>query len=179
MNYKDLQDKAKALGLRYVSVSRAELIRTIAEKTGVSAEAPSQLPTETQPIKADPTGGTGNGAPSEPVVEQPMTPPAGGGVGKAKRGRPAKENVQVKPTPETPKEVEVPKDTNTATVYDGSFKVRAYTLQNHGENFIELAKSFVEGHPTYRIEFTKQLPALRCPNCGSVVRCGTCGKALS
>jgi len=170
MNYKDLQNKAKELGLPYVGVSRVELEKTIAEKT--NGEPP--VPPEPQEQKT-------------PVVEKPVIVESK--KEKGKRGRKSKENkeespeLKNKPTeptpPEPPKEIEVPKDANTATIFDGSFKVRVYTLENHGEDFSELAKSFIKGNPKFRVEFTKQLPVLRCPNCGAKVKCGTCGKDIS
>lgn len=174
MNYKDLQNKAKELGLPYVGVPRIELEKNISEKTGVIPETKVETPL----ISSDPKAGTGNDEANTPVVDQIIIPV----LGEDKKEEPKKRG----PKPKQDK-VEAPsktvKDThekaNTATIYDGSFKVRAYTLEAHGEKFDELAMSFVSDKPKYRIVFTYELPNLTCKNCGAKIRCSTCGKEVS
>lgn len=77
-------------------------------------------------------------------------------------GKPSVENKQVNEVSENA----------DAVIYHGKHKVRTYTLESHGENYVELAKQYVS-HPDredYRIEFETVVTRLTCPNCGKKFR---------
>lgn len=107
VSYRELQEKAKELGLRYVGVSEKELRKSI--KEALSSEKSSK---ETPPKDAD------------------------------------------------------------AVVYQGKRRVRVYSLEQHGQDYIKLAEQFVS-HPErkdYRIEFEKVESRITCPYCGKKFR---------
>ena len=119
MSYKDLQNKAKELGLKYIGVSTEDLKKAIAEKTGASKLVKPELP---------------------------------------------------KIKEETPLESK-DKDAD-AVVYHGKRKIRTYTLEQHGKDYVKLAKQYIS-HPEreeYRIEFETVETRLTCPHCGKKFR---------
>lgn len=70
------------------------------------------------------------------------------------------------------KQVDEVSDNADAVIYHGKHKVRKYTLESHGDNYIELAKQYIS-HPDredYRIEFETVVTRLTCPNCGKKFR---------
>ena len=63
-------------------------------------------------------------------------------------------------------------DNADAVIYHGKHKVRAYTLESHGDDYVELAKQYIS-HPDredYRIEFETVVTRLSCPHCGKKFR---------
>jgi len=59
-----------------------------------------------------------------------------------------------------------------AVVYNGKHRVRTYTLERHGENYVQLAKQYIS-HPEreeYRIEFETVETRITCPHCGKKFR---------
>jgi hypothetical protein len=192
-NYKDLQDKAKELGLPYVGVSRAELEASIAAKTGETTEATSTPPNES-PINSSEEGvRTEAQADEAPVPPQDAEKPAEKPK-KEKKGKKAKtvqkeekvgeetsdqstDEPEEKEEPKLPAnyEVEAPEGTNTAVVWDGINVIRTYSLIIHGKNFLELAREFVKERPKLRLEFREQNEVKRCPNCGTEIKCSGCG----
>ena len=121
MEYKELQAKAKSLGLKYVGVSADKLEKSI-----------KNVETKT------------------PKKETP----------KEKVKQTEEENVDNKDA--------------DAVVYHGKHKVRTYTLERHGKDYIKLAKQYVS-HPkreeeNYRVEFEKVETRIMCPNCGKKFR---------
>lgn len=79
--------------------------------------------------------------------------------------------VQEKPSVDSRKVDELDENPD-AVIYHGKHKVRKYTLESHGENYVELAKQYVS-HPDredYRIEFETVVTRLTCPNCGKKFR---------
>ncbi|MFA5395225.1 MAG: hypothetical protein WC346_04325 [Methanogenium sp.] len=68
---------------------------------------------------------------------------------------------------------EEPKDKDAdAVVYYGKRKVRTYTLERHGKDYVKLAKQFIS-HPEreeYRVEFETVETRLTCPHCGKKFR---------
>lgn len=116
MSYKDLQDQAKKLGLKYVGVSAKQLEKDIKEalKVSTSPEAPPKSEDKSKPKD---------------------------------------------------KEAD-------AVVYCGKRKIRAYTLERHGEDYVKLAEQYIS-HPEredYRIEFETVETRLTCPHCGKKFR---------
>jgi len=117
MEYKELQAKAKSLGLKYVGVSADKLEKSI---KNVEAKTPKK---------------------------------------------------EDKPEKEAPKKPE-PKENADAVVYHGKHKVRTYTLERHGKDYVKLAKQYCS-HPEreeHRVEFEKVETRIMCPNCGKKFR---------
>ena len=59
-----------------------------------------------------------------------------------------------------------------AVVYSGKRKVRTYTLEQHGKDYVKLAERYVS-HPEregYKIEFETVETRLTCPHCGKKFR---------
>lgn len=206
MNYTEMQDKAKELGLPYVGVKRGELEASIVAKTGVPIES-------TEPQNINPAEGT---PPIEPVISAPAQPEepkltkeekkAQKETEKAEAKRIKDEEAAQKAAEEEEKrvseekalaeqkekeklaaaenipvnyEVEVPEDANTAEIWEGQRKVRTFSLANHGEEFAELAKTYVRRNPKLKIQFIDKQSSLLCPNCGSKISCSKCGIELS
>jgi len=114
MDYKELQAKAKELGLKYVGVSEKELKKSIKETKVAEPELP----------------------PIEENIDPPLEPDA------------------------------------DAVVYNGKHKVRTYTIEQHGKNYIKLAEQYVS-HPDregYEIKFETVETRLTCPHCGKKFR---------
>ena len=112
MSYKDLQAKAKELGLKYIGVSKEGLEQSIKE-----AEAPKVIKT-------------------------------------------------------SPKESPKSKEDADAVIYHGKRKVRTYTLEHHGKDYVKLAEKYVS-HPEredYKIEFETVETRITCPYCGKKFR---------
>ena len=132
MSYKDLQAKAKELGLKYVGISEKDLKLSIAKKTGASKLAKPQLP--------------------KPKVEN------------------FNKDTNVAPPlePKTDKEVTSLKEKDAdAVVYQGKRKIRTYTLERHGKDYVKLAKQYTS-HPEregYEIKFETVETRLTCPYC--------------
>lgn len=63
-------------------------------------------------------------------------------------------------------------DTADAVVYHGKNRVRVYTLEQHGENYKELAQQFVDSpkRDGHRIEFETVETRITCPHCGQKFR---------
>lgn len=121
MKYKELQEKAKKQGLKYVGVSKDKLEKSIKEA-------------EATPKKE---------APKKPRVEKIKEEE---NLGKA--------------------------EDRDAVVYSGKHKVRTYTLERHGKDYIKLAEQYVS-HPEreeYRIEFEKVETRIMCPHCNKKFR---------
>jgi hypothetical protein len=192
-SYGELQKQAKELGLPYTAVSRKALEASIAEKLG--ADKPIETPVEPVVTAPEPTV-------TEPVADDKgnlalVTPKEVKSKSKIKRETIQKLDKEVKkaqdvvlePEPVAPVfpepvvlanyEVEVPEDANTATIYDNRNKVRTYSVEQHGEEFAELAKSFLMSHPKYRVEYKNQKLNLKCSNCGANIKCNNCGQEIS
>lgn len=112
--YKDLQEKAKKLGLPYVGVSTENLKKSIEEAESTTGNPPE--------------------GPQDPEDED---------------------------------QKEDPKEANVAIVYNGRHEVRRYSLAIHGENFAELAESFVSSpdRSDYEIKLRKLEEGVVCPSC--------------
>lgn len=114
MNYKELQAKAKKLGLKYVGVSKEDLIKNITEAK--------------------------------------------------------KENApEIKEKPASEEDSSERKD---AVVYSGKHKVRTYTYERHGEDYVKLAEQYIS-HPDredYRIELEGVVSRVMCPYCNKKFR---------
>ena len=186
MTYKELQDKAKELGLPYVEVSKKDLRKSIDGKVGTPVETPSTEEVPTPPVSEDGIPPDPVSEEKVPVVEHPVI--VSNEQPKAKRGRPAKlaetvfakaQDEKLSVTDDKEKEIKIPENVNAAVIYDGNFKVRTYSLESHGEEFIDMAKSFVSDNPKLRIEYYIYSQFLKCKNCGSPIVCGTCGKQVS
>ena len=142
MDYKSLQAKAKELGLKYVGVSEKDLKKSIKE-----AESKKVKPQykEMKSKNYDPK----KPLPSDEDIDEQV------------------ETVPVEST--EPKDVEKNAD---AVVYHGKRKVRTYTREQHGEDYVKLAEQYIS-HPEregYRIEFETVETRLTCPNCGKKFR---------
>jgi len=109
MNYRELQAKAKKLGLKYVGVSKKDLQESIESTT------------------------------------------------KEKR---------------TPTNEEKDNNDKDAVVYNGKHKVRTFTIERHGPNYIELAKKYISHKD--REEYTLRMESfeakIACPYCGRKFR---------
>jgi len=67
---------------------------------------------------------------------------------------------------------EEPKENADAVVYHGKHKVRTYTLERHGKDYVKLAKQYCS-HPEreeHRVEFEKVETRIMCPHCGKKFR---------
>jgi len=73
----------------------------------------------------------------------------------------------------SPKKSSKPKEKDAdAAVYRGKRKVRVYTLERHGKDYVKLAEQYIS-HPEregYRIEFETVETRLLCPHCGKKFR---------
>jgi hypothetical protein len=59
-----------------------------------------------------------------------------------------------------------------AVVYNGSYIVRKYSLETHGEKFVELAKEF-SSKRKYVVNFEKIKHGIKCPSCGHIIEQNT------
>jgi len=118
MSYKELQARAKDLGLKYVGVSAKKLKKNI--KEALEKE----------------TSQTESSIPSPPVSSKPKD-----------------------------KKVD-------AVVYHGKRKIRTYTFEQHGKDYIKLAEQYIshEEREDYKIEFETVETRLTCPHCGKKFR---------
>ncbi len=72
---------------------------------------------------------------------------------------------------EEPSKENLQKDAD-AVIYQGKRKVRVFSLEQHGKDYIKLAEQFIS-HPKrkdYRIEFQIVETRLTCPYCGRKFR---------
>lgn len=83
-----------------------------------------------------------------------------------------KQNKQIKSSiiPDLPAK-EVSPDVE-AVVYNGSYIVRKYSLETHGEKFIELAKEFASKRK-FVVNFEKIKHGIKCPSCGHIIEQNT------
>jgi len=119
MSYKDLQNKAKKLGLKYVGVSEKDLVESIKEAEKETDKSPKKEWKEKTPKK------------STKITENA-----------------------------------------DAVVYHGKRKVRTYTLERHGKDYVKLAEQYIS-HPEregYTIEFETVETRITCPHCGKKFR---------
>lgn len=68
----------------------------------------------------------------------------------------------------TEEPVKTPGEFNTAIVLDNGREVRQYTLEEHGDDFAELAETFAKKHK-YSVELRDVKPGQRCPHCGGLI----------
>ena len=111
MSYKELQARAKDLGLKYVGVSAKQLKKNF--KEALEKEKPSSV---------------------------------------------------VSPKPKDKKA--------DAVVYCGKRKVRTYTFEQHGKDYVKLAEQYIshEEREDYIIKFETVETRLTCPHCGKKFR---------
>src|SRR6266852_3238054 len=128
MNYSELKEKAKELGLPYFGIGKTELEEFVNKKLAENGEQPV-IPDANEELKSPETPEIPE-TPKEPEVpEQPKEP---------------KE-------PEVPEESEVT-DVNVAIVNNNNgYEVRRYTQEIHGDKFKELANQFAN-HNQYKVK---------------------------
>lgn len=69
-------------------------------------------------------------------------------------------------TPTTEKTSEnIKEEFNAALVFNANREVRRYTLEDHGENFVNLANQYA-GHRGFDVDLVKLEPKIICPSCG-------------
>ena len=59
-----------------------------------------------------------------------------------------------------------------AVVYNGSYIVRKYSLETHGDKFVELANEFASKRK-YVVNFEKIKHGIKCPSCGHIIEQNT------
>jgi hypothetical protein len=59
-----------------------------------------------------------------------------------------------------------------AVVYNGSYIVRKYSLETHGEKFVELAKEFASKRK-FVVNFEKIKHGIKYPSCGHIIEQNT------
>lgn len=119
-SYEELQEQAKGLGLKYVGVSKKDLIASI-EKAQSANQDPKQQPEDKS-----------TSTPPQELNERPATSDTHEGVGSA-------EDLSSRETGQDPKQQLV---VVAANVRKGGKIIRQYTLKDHGERFVELAQTF-------------------------------------
>lgn len=65
-----------------------------------------------------------------------------------------------------------PKDNPDAVVYNGKHRVRVYTIEQHGEDYVDLAKQYTS-HPdreNFTVKFETVKTRISCPNCSHKFR---------
>ena len=135
MKYKELQAKAKELGLKYVGVSEDELKKSIKEASPKVVK-PKLKKMETKDYS--------------PEEKLPTT------------------EEEVKANTDTSKEDKSSEENRDAVVYNGKHKVRTYTLEQHGKDYVKLAKQYIS-HPEredYKVELERVENRIKCPHCG-------------
>lgn len=121
--YRELQKQAKEKGLKYVGVSKEDLILALQKESHAQDEADAE-----------------NTTPEEVENQESVSDES--------------------------------EDTADAVVYHGKNRVRVYTLEQHGENYKELAQQFVDSpkRDGHRIEFETVETRITCPHCGQKFR---------
>lgn len=139
-NYKDLQTKAKELGIPYIGISRAELETAIKSKEASSATvAPENVSLSNKP------------------TEPGTTVPVGATKKQPKNKQPKKDQDEVND-----------EQFNTAIVMNEKNEVRRYSLDDHGSEFETLAQQFADKH-AYTVVLKQVKPGITCPSCGHVI----------
>lgn len=110
MTYKELQEEARGLGLKYVGVSKKKLEKLINATKSDSYDNP---PVEKEPVKESPKA-------------------------------------------------------NVAIVSHKGQEIRRYSVEVHGNKFVDLARQFAERRD-YDVKIIEVKSGVNCPNCGSIV----------
>lgn len=104
----------------------------------------------------------------EELVKRGQLPPQSEETTSTPPPTPSEDDTKSEDTKTEEQKTEVPEDINTAIIYKGSNEVRRYTLETHGEDFLELAEAFANKNKL-KMKLENVIPALRCPSCGAKI----------
>lgn len=76
-----------------------------------------------------------------------------------------KKNIQEKLAETSPKTSHPKEDYNLAIINDGTREVRRYSLVQHGQDFVDLARQFAQNRG-YQVNLAKAKEGVICPSCG-------------